>query len=229
MFMMNEYSKNLVPRFFDKTALTYDKIVTQTTFGKDKSWKKEIIKKIPRCNSVLDLACGTGILTEKISDKLPKARIVAVDITEGYLKIAKKKLALKTNILFIKQDAEKLDLGEKFDCITSSYIPKYCNPEILISVCMKHLNSGGKIILHDFIYPKNKYIKFFWNLYFILLKFIGYFIPNWKDVFVELPKLIQSTKWIDEYKKIMKNHGLKVELKPMTCGCSAILTGSNIV
>lgn len=226
---MNEYSKNLVPRFFDKTALTYDKIVTQTTFGKDKYWKKEIIKKIPRCNSVLDLACGTGILTEKISDKLPKARIVAVDITEGYLKIAKKKLALKTNILFIKQDAEKLDLGEKFDCITSSYIPKYCNPEILISVCMKHLNSGGKIILHDFIYPKNKSIKFFWNLYFILLHFIGYLIPNWKDVFVELPKLIQSTKWVEEYEKTMKNYGLKLELQLMTCGCSAILTGSNIV
>jgi len=229
MLIMNEYSKNLVPRFFDKTALTYDKIVNQTTFGKDKYWKKEIIKKIPQCKSVLDLACGTGILTEKISDKLPQARIVAVDITHGYLEIAKKKLASKTNISFVNQDAEKLDLGEKFDCITSSYIPKYCNPEILIDVCMKHLNVSGKLILHDFTYPKNKLIKLFWNLYFILLKFIGYFIPNWKDVFVELPKLIRSTKWVEEYETVMKNHGLKVELQPMTCGCSAILTGNNIV
>ena len=125
---MNEYSKNLVPKFFDKTALTYDKIVNQTTFGKDKYWKKEIIKKIPQCHSVLDLACGTGILTEKISDKLPQAKIIAVDITQSYLEIARKKLVFKTNILFVNQDAEKLDLGEKFDCITSSYIPKYCNP-----------------------------------------------------------------------------------------------------
>lgn len=226
---MNEYSKNLVPRFFDKTALTYDKIVNQTTFGKDKYWKKEIINKIPQCNSVLDLACGTGILTEKISDKLPQARIVAVDITQSYLEIARKKLASKTNISFVNQDAEKIDLGEKFDCITSSYIPKYCNPEILIDVCMKHLNLNGKIILHDFTYPKNKLIKLFWNLYFILLKFLGCFIPNWREVFVELPKLIRSTKWVEEYETIMNNHGLKVELQPMTCGCSIILTGNNIV
>jgi demethylmenaquinone methyltransferase/2-methoxy-6-polyprenyl-1,4-benzoquinol methylase len=222
------YYKNLVPRFFDKTAITYDKIVNQSTFGKDQYWKKEIIKKIPQCNSILDLACGTGILTEKISHKLPQSRIVAVDITESYLDIAKKKLVLKTNISFVKQDAEKLDLGEKFDCITSSYIPKYCNPEILIDTCMKHLNEGGKIILHDFTYPKNKLIRCFWNFHFILLKFIGYFIPNWRVVFVELPNLIRSTKWVEEYEIVMKNHGLKVELQPMTCDCSAILTGNNI-
>src|SRR3990172_9304636 len=158
---MSESTKNLVPRFFDKTALTYDKIVNQTTFVKDKYWKKEIIKKIPQCKSILDLACGTGILTEKISKKLPDAKIVGVDITESYLDIAKKRFASKENVSFVKQDAEKLDLEEKFDCITSSYIPKYCNPEILVDVCMKHLKTGGKIILHDFTYPENKAVRMF--------------------------------------------------------------------
>ena len=41
---MAESTKNLVPRFFNKTALSYDKIVNRTTFGKDKYWKKEILK-----------------------------------------------------------------------------------------------------------------------------------------------------------------------------------------
>jgi len=152
-----------------------------------------------------------------------------VDITESYLDIAKKRFASKENVSFVKQDAEKLDLKEKFDCITSSYIPKYCNPEILIDVCMKHLKTGGKIILHDFTYPENKVVRIFWNLYFAVLNIIGYFIPNWRDVFVELPKLIKSTRWLGEYDKIMQNHGLKVELQWMTWGCSAILTGSDIV
>jgi len=57
-----ESPRDLVPRFFDKTALTYDKIVQWTTFGKDKYWKDEIVKKIPPSDSILDLACGTGIL-----------------------------------------------------------------------------------------------------------------------------------------------------------------------
>ena len=92
---MSESTKNLVPRFFDRTALSYDKIVNQTTFGKDKYWKKEIIKKIPQCKSILDLACGTGLLTEKIFEKLPDAKIVGVDITKSYLDIAKMKFASK--------------------------------------------------------------------------------------------------------------------------------------
>jgi len=226
---MSESTKNLVPRFFEGTALSYEKIVNQTTFGKDKYWKKEIIKKIPQCKSILDLACGTGLLTEKIFEKLPDAKIVGVDITKSYLDIAKMKFASKKNISFLKQDAEKLDLEEKFDCITSSYIPKYCNPAILVDVCIKHLKPGGKIILHDFTYPENKGVRILWNLYFVMLNVLGYFILNWKDVFIELPKLIKSTRWVGEYEIIMKNHALKVELQQMTWGCSAILTGSNIV
>ena len=126
MLLKTQSAKELVPRFFEKTAHTYDKIVNLTTFGRDKYWKKEIIKKIPNCRSVLDLACGTRILTSQIAEKLPDAKILGVDITESYLEIARKKLKPHQQISFLCQDAEKLILDQKFDCITSSYIPKYC-------------------------------------------------------------------------------------------------------
>ena len=224
--MKVESPKDLVPRFFDKTAQTYDKIVNFTTFGRDKYWKKEIIKKIPQCNYILDLACGTGILTFQIAKKFPDAQIIGVDVTESYLNVAQKKLDPNQKISFLNQDAEKLSLSQKFDCITSSYIPKYCNPETLITVCINHLNSGGKIILHDFTYPKNRTVRTLWNIYFVILNLIGYFVPNWKDVFVDLPKLIRSTKWLDEYENTMKIHGLQVERQFLTYNSSSILTGT---
>jgi demethylmenaquinone methyltransferase/2-methoxy-6-polyprenyl-1,4-benzoquinol methylase len=225
MLLKTLSSKELVPRFFEKTARTYDKIVNLTTFGKDKYWKKEIIKKIPNCNSVLDLACGTGILTFQIAEKLPDAKITGVDITDGYLEIARKKLKPSQKISFVHQDAEKIDLGQKFDCITSSYIPKYCNAEILIKACLNHLNVGGKIILHDFTYPENKIVRSLWNLYFVVLHAIGYLLPDWKDVFVELPKLIRETRWLDDYKDTMKKCGLQVDAQSLTWHASSILTG----
>lgn len=225
MLLKTQSAKELVPRFFEKTAHTYDKIVNLTTFGKDKYWKKEIIKKIPNCNSVLDLACGTGILTFQIAQKLPDANIVGVDITESYLEIAQKKLKPHQKISFLCQDAEKLALDHKFDCITSSYIPKYCNAETLVKVCLNHLNAGGKIILHDFTYPKNRFVKFLWNLYFAVLHITGYLLSQWKDVFVELPKLIQETKWLDDYEGIMIKYNLQVEKQSLTWNTSSILTG----
>lgn len=228
--MLNtESPRDLVPKFFDKTARTYDKIVNLTTFGRDKYWKKEILKKIPNCNSVLDLACGTGILTFQIAKQLPNAKITGIDITESYLDIARKKLKSHHNVSFLHQDAEKLGLNAKFDCITSSYIPKYCKSEILIKACTEHLNSNGKIILHDFTYPQNKLVRTLWNFYFIILNLMGFFIPSWKNVFADLPKLIRTTRWLDEYENTMQTHNLSTTRQFLTCESSAILTGTKIV
>jgi len=223
---MIETPRDLVPRFFEKTAQTYDRVVNLTTFGKDKYWKKEILKKISPCHTILDLACGTGILTFQIAGKFPDAAIVGVDVTESYLAIARKKLKSHHHVTFLHEDAEKLSLESKFDCITSSYLPKYCNPETLIKTCLKHLNSDGKIILHDFTYPKNNIVKSLWNLYFIILKVIGYFTPSWRSVFEDLPRLIRSSNWIHQYENAMKRKGMQVEVQLLTWGCSAVLTGT---
>lgn len=221
--------KSFVKKFFDNTAESYDKIVHLTTFGKDVYWKEEIINKIPNCNSILDLACGTGVLTFKIAKRFPDVDITGVDITRRYLDVAKNKLKPCHKILFFLCDAEKLNLDKKFDCITSSYIPKYCNPSILIERCLYHLNSEGKIVLHDFTYPSYKIIRLLWNFYFTILRVIGFFTPRWKPVFKNLPHLIRSTNWVKEYKDVMEKKGLDVEVLYLTCGTSAILTGTKEV
>lgn len=224
-----ESPKGLARQFFSNNAQSYEKIVNLTTFGRDAYWKKEILKEIPRCKSILDLATGTGILTFQISKKFPDLKITAVDLSEEYLIIAKSKLKPHQKISFLLCDAEKIALDDTFDCIISSYIPKYCNPEILIDRCFCHLNPGGKIILHDFVYPKNKIIRFMWNLYFVILNVIGFFVPNWKDVFKNLPRLIRTINWVDKYKDIMEKRDLIVDVQYLTMGCSAILAGTKKV
>ena len=225
---MIEPPKKLVPKFFGKTAKSYDKVVMWTTFRQDKYWKKEILKKIPSVNAVLDLACGTGILTKLIADANPNAKIVGVDIMQNYLDVAKTNSQNYDNITYLNQDAEKLDLDLKFDCITSSYLPKYCNAEMLVKVCIKHLSDNGKIIFHDFTYPKNRVMQNLWDLYFVVLNFLGIFIPSWKEVFRDLPKLIRSSMWLDDYEKAMADNGLKTEQKFLTFSSSAILVGKKI-
>ena len=189
--------KELIPYFFDKNAKTYDRMVCLATFGKDMYWKKEIVNKINSANSVLDLACGTGILTRMIFNKFPYSRIVGVDISKRYLDVAIKKSS--SCIVFFLQDAEKIKFEEKFDCVCSSYIPKYCNPTILIKRCINHLSPNGTIILHDFVFPENFMVQTLWKLHFVLLRFLGIFLPSWRFAFAELPKLIQDNRWVEQY------------------------------
>ena len=223
---MAESAKNLVPKFFDQTGTTYDRVVSYGTLGKDRYWKREILRQISNGVSFLDLACGTGILTRKIAEKFPNAKIVGVDITKSYLDVAKQNSNSFDNISFILDDAEQLRLDSKFDCITASYLPKYCDPEVLVRNCINHLNPGGKIIFHDFTYPKNLVIKLLWNFFFTFLRLAGYFIPSWKEALIVLPKLIRRTKWLDSYSDAMKKSGLKVSHQYLTYGASAILTGT---
>ncbi len=223
--MDNKSPKNLVPAFFNDTADTYEKVVATTTFGKDRYWKKEILKEISQGNVFLDLACGTGILTRMIATKFTNAKIVGIDITKSYLETAKRNSKNYTNISFILQDAESLNLDMKFDCIVSSYIPKYCDAEILIQRCFNHLNPGGKIILHDFTYPKNIFIRKFWNMYFKILHLVGFFLPSWKESMIGLPKLIRSSSWLENYQNQMKQYNFKIKLKNLTLDSSAILIG----
>jgi len=224
--LIKESPKKLVPKFFDNTADSYDKIAVWCTFSKDKYWKNEIVKHTSG-KSILDLACGTGILTRKIAEKLPNSEIVGVDITESYLELAKKNSSSYKNISYVLQDAENLNLDSKFDCITSSYIPKYCDAEILVNRCKNHLNPGGKIILHDFTYPKNILHRKLWDFYFIILNFVGLFIPSWKEAFEKLPKLIKSSTWVNSYTNAMKDNGLDVKHYSLTYDSSVILIGAN--
>lgn len=223
--MANESPKKLVPKFFDETANSYDKIAVWCTFSKDRYWKNEIVKHTSG-KSILDLACGTGILTRKIAEKFPDSKVIGVDITQSYLELAKRNSSCK-NISYVLQDAENLNLDSKFDCITSSYIPKYCDAKILVKKCVEHLNPGGKIILHDFTYPKNFLHRKLWDFYFVILNFVGLFIPNWREAFDKLPKLIRSSTWIDSYSDAMRKNGLDVKQYSLTYDSSAILIGTS--
>lgn len=224
--MIKENPKDLVPKFFNNTNNSYDSIVNWTTFGKDSYWKNKIIEQLSTEKLVLDLACGTGILTKQIAEKIPHAKIIGVDVTKNYLEKAKEKLISYKQISFVNQDVEKLRLGKKFDCITASYLPKYCTPDILVKNCLEHLNEGGKIILHDFTFPKNKLIQKLWNFYFKVLYLTGIFLPNWKQVFVDLPHLIRTTNWVKDYEDIMRDHGLKIYTQNLTWGTSSIVIGT---
>lgn len=222
-----ERPRDLVPKFFGDTAGTYDRVAIWATLGKDAYWKNEILKLVPAINSCLDLACGTGILTRNIAKKHPDAKVTGIDISESYLEVAKKNSKDK-NITFVKGDAEKISLGKKFDCIVSSYIPKYCDPQTLAGVCARHLNPGGRVILHDFLYPQSKAMQNLWKAYFGFLGFVGFFVPSWKYAFQKLPSLIESSSWLEDYDFALKKLGFATSRKLLTLKTSAILVGINL-
>ncbi len=227
---MEENSRvELVRRFFSGTGTSYDFMVSLCTLGFDRCWKKEILKRIPEGSMrILDQACGTGILTFKIAQKLPRCRIVGVELLEEYLNIAKEKARRQHlgNVEFILGKAEEVLLREKFDCVTSSYLAKYADLEGLIRNVPKMLRNGGLLIMHDFTYPPNRAFAHLWKFYFQILQSAGRWkYPQWGSIFDGLPEVLRETKWpVELIRSLRENAFSDISMKSLTLGTSAIVT-----
>ena len=216
-------------KFFADTSSSYDTVVNIATFGHDAAWKRAILDLIPAGNyRVLDLACGTGILTFAIATKVSSA--VGVDLMEENIRVANKKAKQHgiANAAFCASAAETVPQHDNtFDFVTASYLPKYCDIDLVVKESSRVLRRNGVLIMHDFTYPRSATMRGLWNAYFRILRFAGVFTPSWRPVFNELDNVIKQSKWVDVLVYAMNQHGFRnVLCKSLTCDTAAIVWGS---
>jgi len=78
--------------------------------------------KIKKGDSVLDIACGTGLVTKKLIRKVgSKGQIYGIDSSESAIKIARKWTGDPKNLHFVRADAERIQFKTQFDAITCQY------------------------------------------------------------------------------------------------------------
>ncbi len=202
--------ENLVSAFFTGTGNSYDEVAKLFTLGLDRYWKAEIVKLVPKSDRVLDLGCGTGILTERLATKNPAAEIVGVDITPDYLAAYEERLRRKPWIhaRSILGNAESIALEGEFDVVASSYLAKYVDPEMLVSNVTPHLRHGGTFIVHDFILPTNPLYLASWLAYTWAMNHVGpVLFPEWDTAFNGGFGLIRRTRWLDTFQETLRVHG----------------------
>ncbi len=95
----------------DSIAKAYDTILVPSLF---EPWASQLINdnKPWTSNNVLDLACGTGVITKELSKSVgSKGKVIALDINNQMLKLAKLKCNEWANkIEFIEGSADSIDI-----------------------------------------------------------------------------------------------------------------------
>ncbi|MGQ0750219.1 MAG: class I SAM-dependent methyltransferase [Betaproteobacteria bacterium] len=219
----------LVRRFFAGTGSSYDFMVNFATFGIDRRWKRRILALLPDNPArILDLACGTGILTIAIARKYPQCRVVGVELRDEYLQHAREKvrrLGLR-NVELVLGRAEDYRSPEPFDCVCSSYLAKYADLPRLTRNIRDMLDQAGLVVMHDFIHPPTATLRFFWRAYFKVMQTIGSrAFPAWREIFFGLPQLIEQTRWLTELQTALRENRFQdIRVEPLTLHGSAIIT-----
>lgn len=99
--------------------------------------------------SILEIGCGTGYLTEKLTERFPLARVAALDLSEAMIAQAKERLNDRQGqVDFIVGDAEELTFAtnrtSRFDLIISNAAFQWFNePSRTVRSYMRLLRMGG--------------------------------------------------------------------------------------
>lgn len=141
-----EYKRQNI-KIWNEIAPRYHRRWAGTETGPWKSSEKMIdLTGIREGYRVLDVGCGTGALTKKISGTVGSSGfVVGVDTSTAAIRIAKRGNRQK-NVDFVNGDAERFSLGESFDVITCQYaLFFFPDSQRALKNMAGSLRDGGKI------------------------------------------------------------------------------------
>jgi ubiquinone/menaquinone biosynthesis C-methylase UbiE len=102
---------------------------------------------------LLDLGCGTGRFLDSVKQVWPRLPTIGLDMSEAYIRHAKRELKRWSRIRFIVGKAEALPLPDNNqDAVTSIFLVHELPPKIrrrVLSECARVLKPGGRLVLID--------------------------------------------------------------------------------
>ncbi|RTZ99628.1 MAG: phosphoethanolamine methyltransferase [Deltaproteobacteria bacterium] len=146
-------------RTLDHAAGVYDFFEPILLLGKQAEYDKRIISvlELDGSNRVLDLGCGTGVLTRSIADRLNEGgNAVGIDAAAKMIGVARRKRAAE-NCRFEVMAAESLVFEDaSFDAVVSSlffhHVPLDLKEKSLAEA-FRVLRPGGRLVIADMHVP----------------------------------------------------------------------------
>ncbi|MDE1844060.1 MAG: methyltransferase domain-containing protein [Thaumarchaeota archaeon] len=99
-------------------------------------------------DKILDVACGTGVVSKEISQFLgPNGLLVGIDLSRTALNIARGSIAFE-NSTFLEMDAENIGFNFKFDKVTCQYgLMFFPDSQKVLESIRKILNHRGMLVV----------------------------------------------------------------------------------
>ena len=211
-FNHTEYKKRNIT-IWNEVAPRYHKRWASINQGPFQSTSKLIqCLDVNKGDNVFDLACGTGVVTKKIKQKVGSlGYVVGGDTSITAIKTAKKWVGVQTNLDFVNMDAENFSFSKQFDIITCQYaLFFFPNAQKALKNIKKNLKKTGKLGIT--VHGAAEKVPFFNSIFDAVTKFIPDYVPPGSpdlDRFGTKSSLKKEVKKVGFSKIIVKNFVFK--------------------
>lgn len=220
---------------FHSVAGKYDLMNDLMSGGVHRLWKRITIERsgVRSGHSVLDIAGGTGDLTQKFSRLVgPTGKVVLADINDSMLKVGRDKLinnGTAGNVEYIQANAEALPFADNtFDVITIAFgLRNVTDKDAALRSMQRVLKPGGKLMVLEFSKTQNVALTKIYDFYsFNILPHMGKLIANDSESYRYLAESIRMHPDQETLKDMMEEAGLvNCRYENMTGGVVALHTG----
>lgn len=161
-----------VEQMFTAIAHRYDFNNRIHSLWRDQAWRRKavLLSQVKATDDVLDVACGTGDLTEAFAAAGANS-VVGLDFTAKMLEIAKHKAnkSKRRSVMpsYVQGDAMDLPFEDaKFDIVSIAFgIRNVTDPLKALAEFRRVLRPAGRLIILEFSQPHNPVLRFLNTLY----------------------------------------------------------------
>lgn len=141
----NPLNKNAIALNFSRAARHYD-----TWACAQADIAESLVRRLPATSfprHIVDLGCGTGLLTARLLERFPFAELHGIDIADGMIAVCRARWAGRSGLQFTTADAEDTCWSSlRTDLVACSCSAQWFNePEDTLRLWVGTLRPGGRI------------------------------------------------------------------------------------
>ena len=233
---MNTYPlyPDSIRKLFDTIAPTYDFLNHLLSLRRDFYWRKIAVRELKGVEGwILDVATGTGDIAIRIIQHSGyQKKVFGLDFSEPMIKRARQKIlrkGLRQSIDLSRGDAIELPFRENTfgASIIAFGLRNIPNKEQALFEMIRVIKKGGKVIVLEFTFPRDKLMRKLYPLYFKkFLPWLGGMISGDKGAYAYLPESVTQFPHAGDYEEMLKRSGLEeIRSQRLTFGITSIISG----
>lgn len=158
---------------FGAIAGSYDLNNRVHSLWRDQAWRRYAVRtaKVQPRDVVLDVACGTGDLTQAFATT-DAAQVIGLDFTPPMLDVARikqRRLAGEhaAKLTYVEGDAQALNFADSsFDILSIAFgIRNVASPQLALAEFFRVLRPGGRLVILEFDRPRFAPLRWFNDFY----------------------------------------------------------------